>query len=38
MTAKGPDGGDSPAALTAWLIRRKVPFEIAEDAAQDRRC
>ena len=35
MTLERAHGGDSPATLTASLIRRGLPGDIAEDAAQE---
>ena len=35
MTAERADGSGSPAALTALLMRRGLPRDVAEDAAQE---
>jgi DNA-directed RNA polymerase specialized sigma24 family protein len=35
MTPERVRGGDSPAALTASLIRRGLPRDVAEDSAQE---
>ena len=35
MTDDRAHGGDSPAALTASLVRRGLPRDVAEDAAQE---
>ena len=35
MTPHRGQGGDCPAALTASLIRRGLPLDVAEDAAQE---
>jgi DNA-directed RNA polymerase specialized sigma24 family protein len=35
VTPERGQGGDSPAELTASLIRRGLPRDVAEDAAQD---